>query len=418
MAVWKQIVLIAILVAVGVVGWGAYDPTARDRLLALGAPAAALPAWAFLATEQPAAAAGPAAAGRPGAPGGSGPRSGPPSGGRGGFGGPILVVTAAAETSTTDDRITAIGPAEAARTVTVFPRSTGMVSEIRFRPGETVEAGAVLVQLDDDLERIALERAELTLDDARAKVERYEALSSSSAISAVDRNAARSELAKAELAVREARLDLERRAVRAPIAGMIGLTDVETGDMIAAQTEIATIDDRSMLTVEFRIPESAAAKVGLGQTITATTPSRPGESFEGEVSAIGSRIEVDSRTLVVQAQLDNQEDTLRPGMSFLVTLRFPGDEKTAVPALSLQWDRDGSFVWRIVEGKAERVTVAVIERNADTVLVEGDLGVGDQVVVEGVQRLRPGADVATAAAAGDAEGAAPASGTVAPNPRG
>jgi RND family efflux transporter MFP subunit len=176
----------------------------------------------------------------------------------------------------------------------------------------------------------------------------------------------------------------------------MGLAEVEVGDLVASDAVIATLDDRSVLKVEFRVPESVAAKVAVGQSVAATTPARPGEPFEGRVSAVGSRIEEDSRTLVVRAEIDNAGDKLRPGMSFLVDLRFPGDERLAVPALALQWDRDGSFVWRVAGGKAERVPVGIVQRNADTVLVDGGLSPGDVIVVEGVQQLRPGAAVALA----------------------
>lgn len=414
MPVWKQILVLAVLVVAAVAGWGALDPAARQTLIGYGVPEPLVPAWAFLATadgdaagqgpgNRGADAAGPgqrSGQGGAGQAGAGGPRGAGAGGGQGGGGrgpqGPVPVVTAATGTATTNDRVSAIGTGEADRTVTVFPRTTGMITDLSFQPGQAVVAGDVLVRLDSEAESIALQRAEVTLADARAKVERYEQLAANRAISSVERDTARSELTSAELAVREARLDLERRLIRAPFAGVVGLTDVEVGGMVSAQTAIVTIDDRSTLKVEFRIPESYASLVALGHAVTATTPSRPGETFEGQVSALGSRVEADSRTLVVQARLDNARDELRPGMSFLVSLRFPGDVRPSVPALSLQWDRDGSYVWRVVDGKVERVAVAIVERNSDVVLVEGPLAAGDVVVVEGVQQLRPGATVALA----------------------
>ncbi|HUG61333.1 MAG TPA: efflux RND transporter periplasmic adaptor subunit [Methylomirabilota bacterium] len=397
MAVWKQVVLVLVLIVAAVVGWGAFDPTARERLLSYGVPAIVLPEVAFLARSDAADADG-GDANRGGAAQGRQASGGPGGGQRGGGGpgGPVTVVTMPAKLATTNDRVTAIGTGDASRSITIVPRSAGMVETVEFSSGERVEAGAVLVRLDDDAERIALEQAELTVADARAKVERYNRLANSSAISSVDRDAARTELAASELRVRQASLDLDRRRVVAPFSGTVGLTDVGPGDMVSATTEIATLDDRSTLRVEFRVPESVAAKVQLDQPVSATTPARPGELFEGHVSALASRIEIDSRTLVVQARIDNEKDLLRPGMSFLVELRFPGDEHMAVPALSVQWDRDGSFVWRVTDGKAERVGVEIVERNAETVLVNGPLALGDIVVIEGVQRLRPGSSVALA----------------------
>ncbi|WP_181706053.1 efflux RND transporter periplasmic adaptor subunit [Chthonobacter rhizosphaerae] len=403
MAAWKQGLIVIALAVAALAGWAWFDPSARDRLAAYGVPEALLPAPAETAGAAPGEApAGQAAPGRQAGGGGGRPAAGGPgAGGPGGRGpgGPSPVTTGAATQAVTNDRVSAIGTAEADRTVTVFPRTAGMVDEILFRPGERVAAGAVLVRLDDDAERIAMERAQVTLADARAKAERYERLAANNSISSVERDAARSELASAELAIREARLALERREVKAPFAGVVGLTDVEVGDMVSGTTAIATVDDRSVLKVEFRIPEAYAARVALGDTASAVTPSRPGKTFEGTVSALGSRVEADSRTLVVQARLDNADDELRPGMSFLVTLQFSGDTRVAVPALAVQWDRDGSYVWRVAESKVSRVGVTILERTADMVLIDGELVVGDTVVVEGVQRLRPGATVADAGAA-------------------
>ncbi|PKR87186.1 efflux transporter periplasmic adaptor subunit [Pleomorphomonas diazotrophica] len=392
MAFWKQLALALILGLAGIIGWGALDPAARPRLMAAGVPEVLLPQWAFLAPADSAAAATPKA---------EGARRGETGGNRGTGGGAggarvALVVTAPVVMSETADRVSAIGTAEAARTVAVFPRATGMVTEIGFTPGAKVEAGAALVRLDDDSEKIALEQAKAALQDADARASRNERLAETRAISAAELDTARFELSKARLALQEAELNLSRRVIAAPFAGIVGLTSVEVGDMVSTSTEIVTLDDRSAIKVEFRVPEAFAARVAIGQPIEVATPSQPGALFEGKVTAVGSRIEADSRTLVTQATVDNPDDRLRPGMSFAVTLRFPGVEKTAVPAPSVQWDRDGSYVWTIDDGKAKRSGVAIIERNADTVLVSGDLKPGDPVVVEGIQSVRADAPVRTA----------------------
>lgn len=384
MAFWKQLVLALLLGVAGIVGWGAFDPTARSRLTAAGVPGTLLPEWLFLAAADGAAAATP----RP-----EGGRNGAAGGGSGRT---ALVVTAAVVMIETADRVSAIGTAEATRTVAVFPRATGMVTEVAFTSGERVEAGATLVRLDDDSEKIALEQAKLALQDADARAARNERLAETRAISAAERDTARFELSKARLALREAELNLSRRAVAAPFAGVVGLTSIEVGDMVSTSTEIATVDDRSDIKVEFRVPEAFAARVAVGQPIEVATPSQPGAIFTGKVTAVGSRIEADSRTLVTQATVDNPRDVLRPGMSFAVTLRFPGIQKTAVPAPSVQWDRDGAYVWRVEDGRAKRVGVAIAERSANWVLVNADLQPGDPVVTEGIQSVRPDAAVRTA----------------------
>jgi RND family efflux transporter MFP subunit len=119
-------------------------------------------------------------------------------------------------------------------------------------------------------------------------------------------------------------------------------------------------------------------------------------------------VERDSRTLEVRAKIPNETDQLRPGMSFSVVMRFPGDTYLAVDPLAVQWDSDGSYLWKLVDGKVQRTAVRIVQRNPETVLVEAALEPGDEVVTEGVLALREGASVTVAGAADDAGGDGPA----------
>ena len=107
----------------------------------------------------------------------------------------------------------------------------------------------------------------------------------------------------------------------------------------------------------------------------------------------GSRIDRASRTIQVRAMVQNPQDRLRPGMSFRVEMRLPGETWPAVDPLAIQWSSAGAHVWRAVDGKVERVAVSIIQRNSDSVLVDGPLQEGDLVVTEGLQSLRPGAAI-------------------------
>ena len=130
------------------------------------------------------------------------------------------------------------------------------------------------------------------------------------------------------------------------------------------------------------------------------------------MTSIDTRVDPAARTLKVEASLDAAEANavgVKPGMSVVVTLSFGGEERLAIPALSIQWDRNGSYVWVIEEDVARRVPITVLERQSGQVLVSGEgLEKGKRVVVEGLQRLRDGAKVAelgSEATRADAEGA-------------
>jgi len=141
------------------------------------------------------------------------------------------------------------------------------------------------------------------------------------------------------------------------------------------------------------VAERYLARIAVGQAVTARTPGFAGRTFNGRVDEIDSRIDPDSRTVKVRATLPNTDDLLRPGMSFAIELNIPGPAYPEVPELALQWAKGESFVWRIKQDTAEQVAVRSIKRLHDTILVDGDLQAGDVVVVEGVQRLRPGRQV-------------------------
>lgn len=384
MSFWKQLLLAAAILAGAFAAWIYYVPGAQKTLAQYGLEwlAEPFPAKSTQAAE-----------------GGGGPSRG---GGR--RGGAALVITAEVGRDLVNDRLTAIGTGQAAQTVSVRPLVSGQIADIPVVSGAKVEKGDVIILLDSDEEQLAVERAELSATQAADKAKRLESLVARRAISSVEADQARNDLEAAKVAVSEARLALARRTVTAPIAGTLGILSVNTGDYVTSQTEIATIDDRSTIEIEFYVPERFTSAMATGKPVEAESTARPGEKFAGEIVALDNRIDATSRTLRVRARIPNTDDRLRAGMSFEVTLRFEGDSYPSVDPLSIQWDSAGAYVWRVSEGKAGRVDIAVIQRNADRVLVQGELDDGDAVVTEGVQNVRPGADVVDANAPRDGDG--------------
>lgn len=318
--------------------------------------------------------------------------------GRGGFrgGGPVGVVVSEVGEGRIDDRVEAIGDGKALRSVTLRSEVSGQVVEILPIDDGYVEEGEVVLRLDGEAERIALERAQLMLANARDDAERLSQLGGTGAVTEVRLREARLALRTAELAVRQAEYDLVQRTVAAPISGWLGVLDVEVGDRISSQDVIATITDRSEILIDFRVPERFVGLIAPGKVIEARPLGFPDLTLAGTVSAIDNVIDRNSRTLRVQGRFENAEDRLRAGMAFSVSMRFPGETLLAVDPLSVQWSSEGSYVWAVRDGKAVRVDVTIRQRNSDSVIVEADLAPGEMVVIEGVQNLRPGAEVSMA----------------------
>ncbi|HRO12411.1 efflux RND transporter periplasmic adaptor subunit [Amaricoccus sp.] len=362
MRIWKQAIVSLVLLSTAAVLWARYFPGAAELLERAGITAVSVePARAERTAE-----------------GQQGPRV------------PVVLGAPVVE-ARINDSVSAIGDGRAARSVSVTPYVSGRVVAIEVAAGDYVPAGAPLVRLDSDGEEIELDRARLTLADAEATLERDQRLVRSQAVSELQLRAAQLARDQAELALRDAELALERRVIRAPFDGWVGILGVDIGDQVTSATEVATLDDRSHILVDFRVPERFVGQLKAGAPVSARPLALPGLDLTGEVVTVDSRISADTRTLRVRASLDNADDVLRAGMAFSITMRFPGDVFAAVDPLAIQWNAAGAYVWISDAGVAKQVPVRIVQRNNDAVLVDADLAPGTVVVTQGVQMLRPGA---------------------------
>jgi len=367
------------------------------RQIALSAAVLAAVAGGWLAYErgwfgaaEDAASAAQQSGGNPGRTGGQG-------GGGGGRAAPAVpVVTATVEIDNSGLEVRAIGTVAAARAVTLYPEATGIVAELTFAPGTAVTAAQPLIRLDDADQQVAVERARIALDAARLALDRAEQLAKSNNISSDALADARTAVQTGEIDLRSAERELTRRTLVAPFGGVIGLTDVTVGDLVNSSNAISTLDDMTTVTVAFEVPERASGRVAIGQAIAATTEALVGQNFAGTVSAVDSRVDPVARTLKVEAKLPNDANVLKPGMALNVVIEFPGIEHPAVPSLAVQWDRNGPYVWKVDGDKVARAGVQIVGRRSGIVIVAGEIAAGDEVVVEGLQRLREGVTVSRA----------------------
>lgn len=306
----------------------------------------------------------------------------------------VPVVLGTATQARDDADLDVLGSATALRSVTLYPAVPGEIAELNFRSGQRVRANQQLMRLVDRPQRLAVDLAAARLEAAQRLLARYEATRGTGAVPGSVIDEARSGVALAAIELRQAREALADRVLRAPFAGVVGLSEVEPGDRVAIDTPITTLDDRRTVLVNFEVPEAYAARIRVGQPVTVGNPAFGGRRFAGRVALVDSRVDEVSRNLRLRAAVPNAEDVLRPGMSFQVRLSLPGATYVAVPALALQWDREGAYVWAVRDGRAARVAVRPVRRGQTHVLVDGALQAGEQVVVEGVQRLRAGRTVA------------------------
>ncbi len=291
-----------------------------------------------------------------------------------------------------EDRVTlrVVGTGKALRSASIYPDVAGQVVEVLFDGEQRVRKGEPLVRLENEDERLAVRLAEVAAKEARREVERLEKLAPSGAVSVVRLETAQTVLESAKLRRSLAEAYLADRTIAAPFDGVIGLPEIDQGDRVTEDTLIATLDDRSAILVEFTVPEEYAGRIEIGSSIIVRAWTDPDQQLHGTVTAAHSRINQATRSLRVQARIPNPGEVIRPGTSFDVRLTFVGRSYPSVREVAVLWSRDGAYVWRVADDRAEKVFVKMVRRNAGRVLLDGPLAAGDRIVVEGVQGLREG----------------------------
>lgn len=314
---------------------------------------------------------------------------GPP--GAAGRGYAPTVSMALAEAASIGRTINVIGEARALQSVTITSEVDGFVTEVLFAPGKTVAKDEAIIRLDDEAQRIALDRARAQQPVAKANAERFAQLAEDNAASALEAEEAFNNFKTLEADLRAAQFAVDQRTIKAPFDGVAGLTRINRGDFIRTGDVITTLDDISSILVEFSAPQEIADILEIDQPVTAALASATARVYEGRISAIDSRVNPNSRTLLVEASFDNAARSMLPGAVYAISTTSEGASAVAVPGLAIQWDRAGAYVWkRNAEGAAMRAAVTIVQRTGDVVLVEGAVTPGDEVVSEGADRVRPG----------------------------
>jgi len=290
------------------------------------------------------------------------------------------------------EMLSAIGTSRAYNSITIITEVSGLVVEADMGARRWVDEGDVILRLSDTVEQIEVTTSRAQLAAARQSLDRYLSLSQSNTGAVAQSTVQEAEVAVAlaDAAMERAEYALEQRTIRAPISGRLSLTNIRPGDRIQAASEIVTIDDTDSILVSFVLPERAVEMLEIGKEIRATTPALAGRSFSAIITAFDSRVDEMTRTIAVEAEIENLDGRLWPGMSFSVELERQSVPLPRIPASALSWARDGARIWVARDGIAASVPVLVRMRQGDTVWVEGDIVAEDQIVIDGSARLHEG----------------------------
>ena len=319
--------------------------------------------------------------------------------------GPISVAVAPARSERLSQKLEALGNARANESVDVSSKTSNIVTAVTFRDGERVKVGQVLVRLDDSQARADVAAAEAAVAESERLYNRSRELMSTEALSRAqfDQLEATLKANRARLAAATARL--ADTVIRAPFNGRVGLRRVSVGTLISPGDVITTLDDTSVIKLDFSVPENFLATLREGLAVRATAPAFPGRAFVGKVASIDSRVDISTRSVTVRALLSNEDGALRPGMFLNVTLANDEREALVIPEEALTPEAERQYVFVVRDGKVERREVRIGGRSPGNVEVLAGLSPGERVIIEGTQKVRDGAPVRAIEIAADAAAA-------------
>ena len=341
-------------------------------------------------------------ANQPHAGGAGAPRVGAPpqAAGGGGPGAPVAVEVAVVQARTLADDVSAVGTLVSNESVVLRPEVSGRIEAIRFRDGEAVRCGAILVELDAAVQRAELQQARANLTLAESNFRRTQDLFGRKFVSqsSLDDARAKLEVARASLALAQAHL--ARMQIRAPFDGVVGIRSVSPGDFVKDGDALINLEDIATLKVDFRLPELYLDRVRAGQALELSSDVLPGARVAAIVEAIDPLVDAQGRAVRLRASLANPALRLRPGV--FVRVRLILGERAAVPvvpeAALVPAPGNTQFVYRVDDGKVKRVEVRTGQRRQAVVEVVEGLEAGAVVVTAGQLKLRDGAAVNVAGA--------------------
>jgi membrane fusion protein (multidrug efflux system) len=316
---------------------------------------------------------------------------------------PTAVTTVIAKRETWPSTLNVIGTAQAIQGVTVSADLPGTVAKINFDSGKPVHAGDVLVELDTRQERAQLAQAEADRDLARINYGRQQQLVNEGVVARSDFDNAFAQQKNTEAKVGEIQATIDRKTIRAPFSGVLGLRQIDLGQYLAAGQAIVSLQSINPIYVNFGVPQQEAQRVQVGRVLNVSSDDLPGKQFSGRVTAVDSVIDQTTRNIQIQATLQNPGGKLRPGMFVQVAVGVGASRDViTLPASAVAYAPYGNSVYVVTDMKdpkgnsykgARQQFVTVNGTRGDQVAVVSGLKPGDEIVSSGTFKLRNGAPV-------------------------
>ena len=316
---------------------------------------------------------------------------------------PTTVTTVVVKTQTWQPVLSAVGSLKAVNGVTMSTDLAGIVSEIAFESGSAVKKGDLLVKLDTQQEEAQLRSAEVRLSFAKTDFERKSDLITKKAISESDLDTAQSQLKQMQASVEEMKALVARKRLTAPFDGLVGIRQISLGQFVNPGAAIVPLQSLDPIFVEFSVPQQNFSALAVGKKLQFAVNGLAEAKFEGEITAIDSLVDPNTRNILIQGTVKNADHKLRPGMFAEVEVLLPENAGVlAIPSSSISYAPYGDSVFVVREKNGpdgqvmkivEQQTIQLGAKRGDQVSVISGLKDGDEVVSSGVFKLRPGAPV-------------------------
>lgn len=308
---------------------------------------------------------------------------------------PMSVEAVQAVIAPVNDEVTAVGSLQSNESVVIRSEIAGRIATINFQEGKTVNTGDLLFSLDASEYQAQLAQSSVSMKSAEMNFNRAKDLREKSLLSQqeYDDTSAKLEEARAKRDIDKSRL--EKTSIRAPFNGVLGVRSVSPGAYIKPGEDLVMLEDVDPIKVEFRIPETYSRQVKPGQHITLRVDAYPGEVFNGEVYVIDTRMDTQTRTMLLRGRIPNAKKNLRPGMFARVALILATRSNAlVVPEQALVPFGSDQFVYRVVDGKAVQTRIEPGRRMDGKVEIKSGVNAGDSVITAGQMKLRDGMPVA------------------------
>lgn len=311
------------------------------------------------------------------------------------------VSTAVADLTDWQDEIEAVGSLRAANGADLALEVSGIVQNISFNSGDSVEQGQTLLQLTATEDNAKLVSLEATLDNYNTTLQRDLAQLAVKAVSQATVDTDRANVKNAQALYDQQKAVVEQKTLKAPFSGRLGIRSVDLGQYLTAGTTVVTLQALDPIYVDFYLPQQEVSRLKVGQDVTSTIDAYPGKTFSGKISAINPKVDSTSRNVQVRATLSNADGALLPGMFARVKVATGAVEQlVTLPQMAIVYNPYGDSVFVVDKGKGDQGHDSVRQVFVKTGSVRGDFvavtdGVksGDNVVVAGQLKLRPGTPV-------------------------